>query len=400
MFRNHRVTYSGMIFVAITGFVCIAAMNSGTNLLYLALGLMVGGLVVSALIARLSLSGVEARRIMSDHVVARESADIHYQITNKKRYWPCFAVRVTEAVPKERRGLLEAPTGYALHVPAQKSVTVPTRLLAVRRGLIHLSDIQLTCSFPFGFVEHAVIIPHPQNLIVYPRIGTLNRHLALRCLDATESGTMTSGVRRGNDEFYGVREYRSGDNMRSIHWRSSARMGELMIREMANNAPPQMIVVLNVRRWRTMANGEDRVERAVEVAASVLCYAFLENFAAALAIAGAEGDVPPKPQMGRESRSMLLHRLATLNLDDVQEEGKGVPMPNRLRARAEWVIITLKSTDRIDDLHPPGAAPLVLALDAPDHEEWVQFVSGDETLRILRESPPVAGGVVTEGASG
>jgi uncharacterized protein (DUF58 family) len=400
MFRNHRVTASGIIFVAITGFVCIAAINSGTNLLYLALGLMVGGFVVSAVISRISLAGLEVQRIMSDHVVARETADIHYQLTNKKRYWPCFAIRIMEAVPKERRGLLEAPTGYALHVPALKSVIVPTRLLAVRRGRIELSDIYLTCSFPFGFVEYSITVTHRQDLVVYPRIGTLSRHLALRCLDATESGTMTSGVRRGNDEFYGVREYRSGDNMRSIHWRSSARMGELMIREMANNAPPQMIVVLNVRRWRTMGTAEERVERAVEVAASLLCYAFMENFAVALAIAGTSDDTPPKPQMGRESRSMLLHRLATLNIEDVQEEGRGVPMPNRLRARAEWIIVTLKGTDRLDDLHPPGTTPLVLAIDAADHDSWVQFVSGEETHRILRESPPVSTGVVTEEASG
>ena len=78
-------------------------------------------------------------------------------------------------------------------------------------------------------------------MIVYPRIGMLNRHLALEYRVAVESGAMTSNRRGGNDEFYGVREYRAGDNIRSIHWRSTARRGNFMIKEMAANAPPQLI---------------------------------------------------------------------------------------------------------------------------------------------------------------
>ena len=258
---------------------------------------------------------MDARRVMTDHVVAGEPAIIQYQLTNKKRFWPCFAVRLLEHGVDAT--LTEIPQGYTLHIAPGKTATVMTRLVADHRGLIHLSDICLVCSFPFGFVKRTLLLHRPEELVVYPRIGTLNRHLALHCRDSAESGTMTSSVRRGNDEFYGLREYRAGDNIRSIHWRSTARTGQLTIREMAANAPPQLIVVLDLRHWHEdpaalvnpdspdhAGGGGGKIERAIELAATVLCYAFLENFAAALAVAGSGTDIPPIPQMGREKPAL------------------------------------------------------------------------------------------------
>ena len=208
--RNHTITPSGFIFLGIIAFVFIAAINSGTNLLFLALGLMIGGFIVSALLARVSLNKLSVRRIMTDHVVAGEPADLQYEVINRKRRWPCFSIHVTESLPDGTMPLAKAPRAYALHIPPGKSITIGAILLAPHRGVIHLQDIRMACSFPFGFVRHRVIVQQPDELVVYPRIGTLNRYLALRCRDATESGTMTSSIRRGNDEFYGLREYRAG----------------------------------------------------------------------------------------------------------------------------------------------------------------------------------------------
>jgi uncharacterized protein (DUF58 family) len=385
--RRHEVTLAGFIFFGITLFVMLAAINSQTNLLFLAFGLMLGGLIVSGLLSWVSLRNVEIKRLMSDHVVAGEPAEIQYLLTNKKLRWPCFAVRITEV--KASSALAQVPDGYCLHIPPGRTAVVTTRLLAERRGAITLSDIRLTCSFPFGFLNHAIHLNMPEQLVVYPRVGILNRHLALRYREAIESGAMTSNVRGGNDEFYGLREYRSGDNIRSIHWRSTARTNQLMIREMAANAPPQVIVVLNLRSAANIVNIQDRsvqVERAIELAASLVCYGFLENFAVALAIAGLDTETPPAPQMGREARANLLRRLAILEADHIDPQ-KTLAIPNRLVGRAEWIIVTLHESDTFHDLLPPSPATshTLLALDDPASENWLHFLSGQDTLRILRE---------------
>jgi len=385
--RRHEVTLAGFIFMGITLFVMIAAINSQTNILFLAFGLMLGGLVVSGLLSWVSLRNVEIKRIMSDHVVAGEPAEIHYLLTNNKRRWPCFAVRITEV--KASSALAQVPDGYCLHIPAKRTATVVTRLLANRRGAITLSDIRVTCSFPFGFLNHAIHLHMPEQLVVYPRIGMLNRHLALRYREAIESGAMTSNVRGGNDEFYGLREYRSGDNIRSIHWRSTARTNQLMIREMAANAPPQVIVVLNLRTVKDIPDLAERsatVERGIELAASLVCYGFLENFAVALAIAGVDTQTPPAPQMGREARAHLLRRLAILDVDKIDSDA-GLAIPNRLVGRAEWIIVTPSQSDNFRDLIPssPATSHTLLPLNAPGSDSWLHFLTGQDTLRILRE---------------
>ena len=410
MFRRHTITLPGLIYLGITTFVMVAALNSGTNLLYIAFGIMTGAFVASAFLSALSLRGMDARRVMTDHVVAGEPAIIQYQLTNKKRFWPCFALRVMEHGGAGGGGgldtaLSEVPQGYTLHIPPGKTASVMTRLVAEHRGLIHLADIRLVCSFPLGFVKRTLLLHRPEELVVYPRIGTLNRHLALHCRDSAESGTMTSSVRRGNDEFYGLREYRAGDNIRSIHWRSTARTGQLTIREMSANAPPQLIVVLDLRHWREdpaalitpdspdHGGGGGKIERAIELAATVLCYAFLENFAAALAVAGSGTDIPPIPQMGREARATLLHQLAILNPEKISDNS-AFPLPNRLVSRAEWVIVSLHGPAPARDLLPPSARFTHLPLDSPDAHDWVHFLSGHETLRILREATPTTPTIV------
>src|ERR1035437_3724183 len=107
--RRHEVTLTGFVFMGITLFVMLAARNSGTNILYLAFGLMLGGLVVSGFLSALSLRNVDIKRVMADHVVAGEPAEIQYLLTNKKRRWPCFAVRIAEI--KASSALDQVPEG-------------------------------------------------------------------------------------------------------------------------------------------------------------------------------------------------------------------------------------------------------------------------------------------------
>ena len=383
--RRHEITFAGLIFIGVTCFVMIAAINTGTNLLFLAFGLMFGGLLVAGCVSWLMLRKIEVRRVMNDHAVAGEPLEFHYLLTNRKKRWPSFAIRVTEA---RTDGELErVPEGCAFHLAPGQSITAMTQLLAPTRGLIQLNEIRLTCAFPFGFLTHAKHILRAQSIVIYPRIGVLNRQLALRYRDAINTGTMTSNVRGGNDEFYGLREYRAGDNIHAIHWKRTACTGEIMIREMTSNAPPQMVVVLNLRAAAKSAEGAAEVERAIELAASLVCYGWMENFAVGLAIAGLPDEQAPIPLMGRESRQRLLYRLAVLKPAEIEAD-RAIPMPNRLGSRAEWMIVTLHRADEVRDLVPAGTRSTTLALDDPGSANWVHFLTNAETRRILREPAP------------
>src|ERR1051325_9179823 len=73
----------------------------------------------------------------------------------------------------------------------------------------------------------------------------------------------------GQDEFYGVKEYRQGESPRMIYWRRSARTGTLVSKEMTHIAPPRIIIFVDTFiKDRTLANHAE-VERAIAMAASL-----------------------------------------------------------------------------------------------------------------------------------
>lgn len=384
------LTRSGWIFLGVAIFVLIATLNSGVNLLYLLFGIIVGLPFVSMIISSWTLRRIQLERDFGTHVMAMDRADIEYRFRSGKQLWPTMALHFREV----HEELSEAPRGFVLHLAARDSAptAVATHLVARRRGVLRLNTVEVSTSFPFGIVKRTKWLSFPQEMVVYPRIGLLNRHLALEYREAVESGAMTSNRRGGNDEFYGVREYRTGDNIRSIHWRSTARTGEFMIREMAANAPPQLIVVLNLRSWRSREDGPEKLERAIELAASLVCYGYFENFAVGLAIAGLRDQGTVAPRMGRDARGAMLRQLALIDAGDI-DPARGIDFPHRMAGKAEWVVVTLHSQDAVRDLFPAnsrrdGAGAghrTTLSLDAPDAASWIRFLSTEDAQRLLRE---------------
>ena len=368
--RTYEVTLAGLLFFGVTGFVLLAAINTGTNPLYFAFGLMSGAMLVSIFMGAFMLHKVEIERITSDHAAAGEPTDVHYRLTNRKRWWPSFAIRVGES--RWQGELRLPPTGYCLHLSPGETATIMSRLVPACRGILELREIHSACSFPFGFINRSLHDLTPHRIVVYPRIGQLNRQIALRCREITTTGPMTSEIRGGNDEFYGLREYRAGDNVKTIHWRRTARTGELLVRELTSDAPPQMIIALDLRSWRTRPDGLADVERAIEFAAALVCYGYMENFAFGLSIVGLDSAALALPRRGREQRARLLEALAAADAQKINP-GPAHPPAVRAKSRAEWVIITLASTDPIEDTAPLGAPRLLLAMDHPQSADWVLF---------------------------
>lgn len=381
---NYRIEVprAGFAYVAITLFVMIAAINSQTNLLFIAFGAMLGGLLVSLVMSWLVLRRIEVKRLVAAHAIAGELSEVHYLVTNRKRWLACFALNISEVDIDGRLG--KAPDAFAFYIPPGGTATAMAQLLPLQRGRVTLRCVRIACTFPFGFVRQVRHVPRVAEVAVYPRVGSLNRQLALRYREAVTSGSMTSNMRGGQDEFYGLREYRPGDNVRSIHWRRTARTGQVMVREMTSNAPPQMTVVLNLRG--SSGEGEDIVqaERAIELAATLICYGFFENFAVGLAIAGLPDEEMPLPIMGREARNKLLYRLAVLDVRSVRANIGGVK-PNRLASQSEWVVVTMSRRDEVRDIVPGNVEHTVLALDDPESDTWVHFASGEHTRRLLHE---------------
>ncbi len=111
----------------------------------------------------------------------------------------------------------------------------------------------------------------PARILVYPRIGHLSTGWRRKLINATELVSQTqSHAGACDDDLHRIREYRAGDDMRAIHWRTSARMRELMVREFRESRDRRLIVLLDA--WQpaqATARDRERFELAVSFVATV-----------------------------------------------------------------------------------------------------------------------------------
>ncbi len=150
-----------------------------------------------------------------------------------------------------------------------------------RRGRYRWSDLCVSTGFPLGLCRREAGYECSEERIVWPAVGQVN---LLRLQTLLEWQHSHRAIPRpwhrplpgAEFEFHGLREYRSGDSPRYVHWRSSARTGKLLVREMEPPASDDLVLVLEARQphvtvtTSNAANLDLAFEQAVSLAASVV----------------------------------------------------------------------------------------------------------------------------------
>ena len=122
--------------------------------------------------------------------------------------------------------------------------------------------------------------------------------------------------RNGTDEFYGVKEFRWGENPRWIYWKRSARTGELVSREMVQISPPRLLIVVD-SFIETPTQGQlASVEKVIAMAASLASRAMDSGMAVGLCAWNGDWATLP-PQRGKRNCRDLLAALAKLPVNRV-----------------------------------------------------------------------------------
>jgi uncharacterized protein (DUF58 family) len=144
---------------------------------------------------------------------------------------------------------------------AEAEYALPT----TRRGSHVIGPLSLSVADPFGLVEARAVVAGEERYIVHPRIEAVLPVPGWSAVEARVGSLHASPVPVGLD-FFGLRPYEVGDDIRRIHWRSTARMGELMLRQ--DEAPWESVATV-LLDTRAAAHRGASFERAVEVAASL-----------------------------------------------------------------------------------------------------------------------------------
>jgi uncharacterized protein (DUF58 family) len=139
------------------------------------------------------------------------------------------------------------------------------RLPTTRRGVYEIGPIEIPRADPFGLCHTVQRLGAAQRIAVHPRL------LPLRPLPTGASvnleGPSSDSSPQGTVTFHRLREYEVGDDLRTIHWPSTARLGKLVVRHNVDTAQPYTVVLTDVHPQRYSA---EAFEEAVDVTASVL----------------------------------------------------------------------------------------------------------------------------------
>lgn len=269
--RSLRFTREGRVFVLVTLGVGAAAVNTGNNLLYLVLGLLLSLIVLSGILSEVVLRGLRVERRLPRRAFAGQPCLIELAVENRKGRAPSYSVELEDVAPDE-------PTDrrcYFLKIAAGREQVGAYPRVPARRGPLRLTEVVVRTRFPFGLFEKSRTLDIEDELLVFPALS----HEARRALDLGRTGPDVATARRGSGvEVSGLRDYRDGDEARAIHWRRTAALGRVVVRERHLDAARRLTLVVDEARPDAPdAEWDLRFERMLSTVATAAAHALEEG---------------------------------------------------------------------------------------------------------------------------
>ena len=369
--------------------VVVAAFSTGLAflfyLVYLAL-LVVGG---SYVLTRLGLADLEAGyavNALSGHVGDR------IRVT--------YTLRNTSRIPKPWLEIHNPTTlpgglpGRALLLGGRSERSWLIRTPLTRRGHFRIEPLQVRTGDPFGFFESSAAVGSGIAVVVYPRLEPLPLwRLPAASLDGSHSAP--ERTLQSTPLVTTVRPYAPGDAMNRIHWRTTARHGEIQVKEFDLEQTADAWIVLDLERSCQVGEGDgSTTETAIRAAASIANRALIENRAVAMTINSHRLAQLPADRGGRQHLK-IMQLLAAVDADGTTPLAESLlTTVGRIRRGMTAVVITA-SLDRswvrpLATLRGRGVGCVVVGLDIPAFTAAARDTAADADLakrsRALRHA--------------
>ena len=328
-------------------------------LVYLSI-LVIGG---SYILTRLGLADLEAGYAVNQltgHV--GDKLQITYTLRNTSRIpKPWLEIHNPTTLPG---GL----PGRAISLGSRAERSWLVRAPLVRRGHFRVEPLQIRTGDPFGFFEASASVGQGVAVVVYPRIERLP---LWRLPAASIEGSHAAPERtlQTSPLATAVRPYAPGDSFNRIHWKSTARHGEIQVKEFELEQTADAWIFLDLERSVQGGRGEEStVEMAVRAAASIAAKALLENRAVGVTVNGHRQAIVPVDR-GARQHLKIMQLLAAVEGDG------GTPLAEslvngagRLRRGMTAIVITASKDPGwvrpIAALRSRGIGSVVVVLDA------------------------------------
>ncbi len=342
--------------------------------------------VLSALAVARERFRLSARRTVTPARVPRgESADVTLEITNADTRTGGLWV-LTEQVPGD---LGTGPHFVIERLAPGARTALHYRVHGHRRGRHVLGPVRLRLVDPFGLVERSAVGVDSAPLLVVPRVPPLGAGGPAAGQGGGGEGDRRTIAVQGEDDV-STREYRHGDDLRKVHWRATARTGELMVRLEERPWRAQATLFVDTRARAHLVTPHlrppgpadagrgpagddsppgDSLEWVVEAAAGI--GAELARRGAVLRAVTDAGELVPAPGHGQLSAEDLLDRLAVVSPSRVSGLGPGVEL--LCRAAGGGPVICLLGAvgpDDVVDLIRTRSGPITDLAVLTDIESW------------------------------
>lgn len=386
-----RIPREGVGYLIIMVVCFVGASMTHSNPLMLVFAAMAGPFVVTGSVTYAMLKNMRVERHVPPRAMVGELFSVELLLRNQSRWLSAWLLTAEDEVRHPQTVLQASVLFTRLGRQSESSGHYHVRLPV--RGRYRFGPLRVLSRYPLGLVERSRLFRETDETLVYPRIGRLTPQWKRRLLGATElvdSAQPRDGV--FDDEFHHLREYRWGDNPRAIHWRSSARRNELIVREYQPNREHDLLVLIDLYAPEA-AGHEDRqrVERALSLAATLcwehrrmsrgarLCVALAGHetwrFEASTALAGWEPLLDrlavAEPAAQADFAGLLARELASLD------------------PQTRSVVITTRNNPQLAG----GQTAQVLLTDAASFADMLTF----EDPYALRGAPPEHGASPSDG---
>jgi uncharacterized protein (DUF58 family) len=241
-----RITTVGLWYVLLTVMVAIASTNTGNNALYSVLAVMFAVLILSGLLSRQNVRGLSVALTAPDEVFANRPFAVEFTLRSRGLLLPRWFLLLRlgreagaargargEAAPAKRSPASGTAYGSARpllvpYLPRRGRSSGRIETLIPRRGPYHFPHVHVSSLFPFGFFRKGVRYRTAAAVLVFPEIFPA----AGRAADEAEAAGDDASRRAGwGHALFSLRSFRRGDDPRGIHWKQTARTGEIVYME-------------------------------------------------------------------------------------------------------------------------------------------------------------------------
>jgi uncharacterized protein (DUF58 family) len=253
-----RITTVGLWYVLFTVLVAIAATNTGNNALYMVLALMFSVLILSGVVSRQNVRGLVAELDPPGEVFANRPFAVGFVLRSRALVFPRWFLLFT--LSRSAQPLLIP------YLPRRGRSAGQLEMMVATRGFHRFPFVHVSSLFPFGFFRKGVRYRVDLEVLVFPELFPAAGSLPEESNQMGDDASRRSGW--GHD-LHALRLFRRGDDPRGIHWKQTARTGELIFTERAAERSRRLSILFdNAVGELKDAALQSRFERLVSEAAT------------------------------------------------------------------------------------------------------------------------------------